>query len=119
MLDDANLFGNAPADRSYAVAELLLNGRMVSRSIVERRAPKDMAYPAPGLAARWQGKNLTLTAGNLARAVQVSFGTIAAQPSDNGFDLLPRESVTVRIDSAADAATLERTLTLSTLATAQ
>nr|NUR38182.1 glycoside hydrolase family 2 protein [Sphingomonas sp.] len=115
LLDDKGLFGKAAPDQSYAVAELLLNGRTVSRSIVERRAPKDMAYPAPGLTSRWQGRNLTITAANLARAVQIGFGTLAAQPSDNGFDLLPGESVTVTVDSAADPATLSRALTLSTL----
>jgi beta-mannosidase len=119
MLDDKSLFGNAAPSQSYAVAELLLNGRAVSRSIIERRAPKEMAYPAPELRVRWQGRNLTLTATNLARAVQIGFGTLAAQPSDNGFDLLPGESVTVTIDSAADPATLARALTLSTLAVAQ
>jgi beta-mannosidase len=117
-LDDKSLFGSAAPSQSYAVAELLLNGRVVSRSFVERRAPKDMAYPAPGVAAHWQGRNLKVTATNLARAVQISFGTLAAQPSDNGFDLLPGESVTVTIDSAADPATLSRALTLSTLAAA-
>jgi beta-mannosidase len=119
MLDDKSLFGNADPSRSYAVAELLLSSRVVSRSIIERRAPKEMAYPAPGLRVRWQGRNLTLTAINLARAVQIGFGTLAAQPSDNGFDLLPGESVTVTIDSAADPATLSRALTLSTLAATQ
>jgi beta-mannosidase len=116
MLDDESLFGGVAPSQSYAAAELLLNGRIVSRSIVERRAPKGMGYPSPGLAVRWQGKNLTLTATNLARAVQIGFGTLAAQPSDNGFDLLPGERVTVPIDSAADPATLARALTLSTLA---
>jgi beta-mannosidase len=116
MLDDKELFGNAAPGESYAVAELLLRGRVVSRSIIERRAAKDMAYPAPGLTVRWQGRNLTITARNLARAVQIGFGTLGAQPSDNGFDLLPGESVTVTIDSAADAAALSRALTLSTLA---
>ena len=119
MLDDRSLFGSAPPNASYAVAELLLNGGIVSRSIVERRLPKDMAYPAPALTARWQGKNLTLTATNLARVVEIGFGTLAAQPSDNGFDLLPGESVTVGIDSAADPATLSRALTLSTLGPAR
>jgi beta-mannosidase len=114
VLDDRSLFGSAPSNQSYAVAELLLNGRVVSRSTVERRAPRDMGYPPPGLSTRWQGKNLTLTATNLARAVQIGFGTIAAQPSDNGFDLLPGESLTVTIDSAADASALSRALTLST-----
>jgi beta-mannosidase len=115
LLDDKDLFGNAPPNASYAVAELLLNGRSVSRSIVERRALKDMAYSAPGLRAGWQGRTLTLTAAKLARAVDIGFGTIAAQPSDNGFDLLPGESITLTIDSAADPATLARSLTLSTL----
>ena len=115
MLDDESLFGGAAPSQSYAAAELLLSGRVVSRSIVERRAPKDMGYPSPGLAARWQGKNLTITASNIARAVQIGFGTLAAQPSDSGFDLLPGETVTVTIDSAADPATLARSLTLSSL----
>ena len=119
VLDDKSLFRNAAPEGSYAVAELLLNGRIVSRSIIERSVPKDMAYPAPGLKERWQGKNLTITSTNLARMVAIGFGTIAAQPSDNGFDLLPGESVTVTIDSAADPATLARALTLSTLAAAQ
>jgi beta-mannosidase len=74
-----------------------------------------MAYSAPGLKAGWQGRTLTLTAAKLARAVDIGFGTIAAQPSDNGFDLLPGESITLTIDSAADPATLARSLTLSTL----
>ena len=115
MLDDADLFGAAAPDQSYAVAELIADGRVLSRSIVERRAPKDMAFPAPGLTASWKGRTLTLTAGNLARAVHIGFGTVPAQPSDNGFDMLPGERVTVTIESGADPATLANALTLSTL----
>jgi beta-mannosidase len=114
-LDDATLFGAAGPRESYAVADLILNGRTVSRAIVERAEPKDMAYPAPGLTAHWSGKTLTLTARNLARAVMIGFGTIPAIPSDNGFDLLPGESVTVTIRSDANAATLQHALTLQTL----
>jgi beta-mannosidase len=115
MLDDTSLFGTAAADQSYAVAELIADGRVLSRAILERRAPKEMAYPQPGLSASWEGKRLTLTARNLARSVHIGFGTVAAQPSDNGFDMLPGEQVTVTIQSAADQATLARLLTLSTL----
>jgi len=114
-LDDATLFGPASPRDSYAVAEFILNGRTVSRAIVERAEPKDMAYPAPGLTPRWSGKTLTLTARNLARAVMIGFGTVPAIPSDNGFDLLPGESVTVTIRSDADAATLQHALKLQTL----
>ncbi len=115
-LDDAELFGAAPAQSSYAVAELSLDGRRVSRAVIERAEPKDMAYPDPGLSTRWEGDRLTVTAANLARAVMIDFGVVAATPSDNGFDLLPGESVTVTVDSAADPQALRQALTLRTLA---
>ena len=63
---DADLFAAADPKASFAVAELMIDGRAVSRSIVERALPKDMAYPAPGLTARWEGKRVTITAGALA-----------------------------------------------------
>jgi beta-mannosidase len=114
-LDDAALFGSAPANASYAVAELIVGDRTISRAIVERLVPKDMAYPDPGLAARWEGNRVTVSARNLARAVMLDFGTVDAQASDNGFDLLPGESVTVEVRSARPAADLARALTLRSL----
>ncbi|GGO97960.1 beta-mannosidase [Stakelama pacifica] len=119
MIDDATLFGNAPANASYAVAELKIGGKTVSRQVIERLLPKDMAYPAPGLSAEWQGKSVTITARSLARAVMLDFGKIAAQPSDDGFDLLPGESVRVTVQSDADAQALQKALTLRTLAGAR
>ena len=114
-LSDETLFGAADPRASYAAAELIVAGKIVSRALVERDEPKDMAYPPPGLTARWSGKTLTLTATNLARAVMIGFGTIVATPSDNGFDLLPGESITVTIESDADAATLQHALMVRTL----
>jgi beta-mannosidase len=114
-IPDADLFHGADAKASYAVAELLLDGKPVSRTIVERALPKDMAYPAPGLKAAWEGKKVTITATALARAVMLDFGATAAQPSDDGFDLLPGESITVDVRSDATAAALKRALTLRTL----
>jgi beta-mannosidase len=115
-IDDAALFGDAPAAASYAVAELLIGGKVASRAIVERALPKDMAYPDPGLTATWQGRSVTVTARHLARAVMLDFGTVAAQPSDNGFDLLPGESATISVASGASGATLAKVLTLRSLA---
>ena len=112
---DTDLFAGADPRASFAVAELLVDGRSVSRTIVERALPKDMAYPAPGLTARWEGKRVTIAANALARAVMLDFGELAAQPSDDGFDLLPGESVTVDVRSDASAAALRRALTLRTL----
>ncbi len=115
-IDDAALFRDAPARASFAVAELLIGGQVVHRTIVERAPPGEMAYPAPGLRAAWKGDSVTLSATGLARAVMLDFGTVAAQPSDNGFDLLPGESVTVTIASEASRAALARALTLRSLA---
>ncbi|MDD1452732.1 hypothetical protein NHF48_020220 [Sphingomonas sp. H160509] len=75
-----------------------------------------MAYPDPGLSVRWTGTDVKITATNLARAVMLDFGAVAAQPSDDGFDLLPGESVTIHVVSDASAATLRKALTLRTLA---
>jgi beta-mannosidase len=115
VADDV-LFAGADAAASYGVAELVIDGKVASRTLVERRLPKDMAYPAPQLAARWHGRQVTITAGHLARAVMLDFGSVAAQPSDNGFDLLPGESVTIDVAAKASPATLAKALTLRTLA---
>ncbi len=115
MLGDAELFGTADPAASYAVAELIVGDRAVSRAIVERVPPKAMTYPAPGLSVRWDGKTATITATRLARAVHLGFGTLDARPSDDGFDLLPGESRAVTIVSATAPATLATALTLSTL----
>ena len=112
---DADLFAGADPKASFAVAELMIDARAVSRTIVERSLPKDMAYPAPGLTVRWEGKRVTITASALARAVMLDFGDLAAQPSDDGFDLLPGESVTIDVTSDASAAALRKALTLRTL----
>jgi beta-mannosidase len=45
----------------------------------------------------------------------LDFGATVAQPSDNGFDLLPGESRTLTVTSEASAAALARALTLRTL----
>ncbi|WP_183984107.1 beta-mannosidase [Sphingomonas jinjuensis] len=115
-LTDADLFAEAPSASSYAVAELVVDGRVASRTIVERSVPKDMAYPDPGLTATWNGNAVTVSAKALARAVMLDFGDIGAQPSDDGFDLLPGESVTVTVRSKASAATLKKALTPRSLA---
>jgi beta-mannosidase len=115
-VSDAQVFANAPAEASYAVAELAVGGKTVSRQIVERALPKAMAYPAPGLSATWDGKAVTITTKALARAVMLDFGAVDAKASDNGFDLLPGESLRIEITSKADAAVLRKALVLRTLA---
>ncbi|SEN00061.1 beta-mannosidase [Sphingomonas gellani] len=114
LTDDALFAGSDPA-ASYAVAELVVGDTVASRTIVERGVPKDMRYPDPGLSATWAGNRVTVTAARLARAVMLDFGATAADPSDNGFDLLPGESRTVTVTAQASPAALARALTLRSL----
>jgi beta-mannosidase len=116
---DAAVFADAAPEASYAVAELLVDGKQVSRQLLERALPKAMAYPVPGLGATWNGKSVTVTAKALARAAMLDFGTADAQASDNGFDLLPGESRTIAVTSKKSAEALRDALVLRSLAGAE
>lgn len=115
-LPDAKLFAGGDPARTVAVAELLVGDRAVSRTLVTQVPAKAMALPDPGIVARWDGDRLTLTAARLARAVWVGFGAHDATLSDNAFDLLPGESVTLTVQSRTPIATLKRALAVRTLA---
>ncbi|RJG56206.1 glycoside hydrolase family 2 protein [Sphingobium terrigena] len=116
-LGDDMLFGMADRSRTFAVADLMVDGRQVSRAIVSALPEKAMALPDPGLVARWSlsadGKpQLTVTATRFARGLWIGFGTIDARASDNYVDLLPGESVTASIASKAPLSTLQKALEL-------
>jgi beta-mannosidase len=115
-VSDAALLGGGDPVRTIAVAELLVDGRIVSRALISATAPKDMTLPDPGIVARWDGDRLTLTATRLARAVWIDFGAIDATPSDNAFDLLPGESRMITVSSPTSSAALARAVTIRTLA---
>lgn len=121
---DATLFGDADTARSFAVAEMMLDGKLASRALVSALPEKTMALPDPGLTTGWStgpdGKpQLTIKAARLARGLWVGFGTTDAAASDNYFDLLPGESVTVSITSKASLAMLEKSLELRHLGAAK
>ncbi len=114
-IPDEELFGLTDARDSVVLAELSIGDRLVDRRIVERALPKDVRWPDPGLTARWNGRDVTITATALARAVMLDFGATPAQPTDDGFDLLPGESRTIAVASDATPAQLKRALTLRSL----
>jgi beta-mannosidase len=118
-LDDAALLKGADPKRAFAVYELSEGGAPVSRALVFFDPAKTMALPDPevraDLAPGAGGYVLTLKATHLARAVWVAFGDTDAEVSDNALDLLPGETVTLSVKSAADLATLKRTLSVCTL----
>jgi Beta-galactosidase/beta-glucuronidase len=123
LTDDA-LFGGADRTRSFAVAELLIDGQVSARALVSALPEKAMALPDPGFTTIWttapDGKpQLTVKASRLARGLWIGFGSTDASASDNYFDLLPGESVTVSITSKASLATLKTALELRHLGAAR
>jgi len=115
---DAALFGAGDTKAKIALAELVVDGKTVSRALIEPALPKDTPLPDPGLRATWSkdGRRLTLRATRLARAVWVEFGPLDATLSDNAFDLMPGETREITVTSAAKPALLTRNLHIRTLA---
>jgi beta-mannosidase len=93
---------------------------VVSRNPVFFALPKDLRLPRPNVRADLtpaaKGYTLTLATDALARDVWVSFGDLDARLSDNSFDLLPGEPVTLAVDSEASAEALRQALQLQDLA---
>lgn len=121
---DEALFGAADRTRTLAVADLMIGGQRVSRSVVAALPEKAMALPDPGLVTTWSTgpdgtPRLSVRATRFARGLWIGFGAVPAQASDNYFDLLPGESVTVSITSQALPATLKRALELRHLGAAR
>jgi beta-mannosidase len=118
---DAQLAGTQPRAR-FAVVDLLVDGQRVSRALTFFDAAKALALHVPHIRTQWapsgDGYTLSLSTDTLARAVWVSFGTLDAQLSDNAFDLLPGEPVSLHVRSTASLDALRGALQLQDLASA-
>ncbi len=116
-LADAELLHGADPHRSVAVFELLDHGQVLSRHTLYFERAGALALPEPRLQAELSadGHSLTVHAQRLAREVWVDFGALDVQLSDNAFDLLPGESVTLQLQSPAAADALRKALRLRSL----
>ncbi len=119
---DAALLNGADPARTVAVAEMLDGGRVLSRQVVYFAAAKDLALARVKidsvLREDGDGYLLQLRAPQLVRALWIEFDGLDATLEDNALDLLPGETVTIRVRAAADSATLRRALRLTSLADA-
>jgi beta-mannosidase len=118
-LDDAAYLKGADPARTFAVYDLYDGDKPISRAVVYFAAAKAMPLPDPGVVSEIAGGagdyTLTLKANRLARSVWIGFGDTDVEVADNAFDLLPGETVTLKLKSAADLATLKKALTVQTL----
>jgi beta-mannosidase len=78
-------------------------GKRVSRNLIFFDVTHALELPvAPKIETTLNGDaTLTLKSAKLARGVYVSFGNLDVQASDNYFDLLPGETVTLHLKTAA------------------
>ena len=114
------LLGGADPDRSFLVFELKIAGQTVSRNEVFFDTMRNLALPAkPAIVGTVTGTDgdfvLTMRSPVLARNVYVSFDGLEVRPSDNYFDLLPGEELTVHFTTSASRDQLLQALKTTSL----
>ncbi len=111
-IEKSALAAKGDPDHSFLVFDLEVAGKNVSRNLVYLDVTHNLELPIAPKIATTLTKNsedytVTLQASSLARDVFLSFGDLEAQTSDNYFDLLPGETVTVHVKSQATADQLQ------------
>ncbi|MDQ6645613.1 MAG: glycoside hydrolase family 2 protein [Pseudomonadota bacterium] len=121
-LTDAALLHGGSAANTIAVFELLQDGKLLSRHLLYFDSAPKLQLPDPALSgslvAHGDGYRLTVQARRFARGVWIDFGDRDAKLSDNAFDLLPGQSMTLDVHSDASIAALRTSLRLHSLADA-
>ena len=121
LTDAAMLHGGSATD-TIAVFELLQHGQLLSRHLLYFAPARDLQLPDPALCgslvAHGSGYRLTVQAKRFARGVWVDFGDLDATLSDNAFDLLPGQSMTLDVHSGASIDALRTALQINSLADA-
>jgi len=125
---DAELLQGADPLAHLAVFEWREDGTVRSRRLIYFDRAKHLNLPHAEVQTQLQSirpgyYQLQLTSSHLARAIWVEFGdadtmAIDVKLSDNAFDLLPGDTMTLTIESSADIDTLRSALRVRTLDTA-
>jgi beta-mannosidase len=105
-VDKAALSAKGDPHRTFLVFDLEVAGKKVSRNLIFFDVTHDLDLPvAPKIETSFNQSGgdftITLQSQKLARSVYLSFGDLDVQSSDNYFDLLPGEAVTIRLKSSA------------------
>ena len=119
-LNQKELLGGADPDRTFLAFELKVAGQTVSRNELFFDTMRNLALPVkPAVQSSITGTGsdftLTLRSPVLARSIGLSFGDLEVKPSDNYFDLLPGEEVTVQLTTSASLDQLQRSLRITSL----
>ena len=106
--------------RSFLVADLEVGGQLVSRNLLFLDVTHNLELPvAPKIESNLNktdgGYSITLRTPALARNVYISFGDVDVQTSDNYFDLLPGEPVTITLKTSSTLDQLKSALRITSL----
>ncbi len=100
-----DLLKGTDAQHAFAVFDLSSGGKLVSRNVYLFDVTRNLSLPAPTIKSEITGSGgrytLRLESAVLARHVYVSFGDTGVHVSDNYFDLLPNEPVTIQLETKA------------------
>jgi beta-mannosidase len=109
------LLTGTDTQHAFALFDLMKGDKIVSRNLHLFDRTRNLALPVPAIQVDWSGDAgttlfLRLQSPVLARHVYVSFGDNEVEVSDNYFDLLPGEAVTLQLKSKAGEDQLRRSL---------
>lgn len=119
-VDEKMLLTKGDPRRSFLVFELEIAGKRISRNLIFLGHMRDLDLPvAPpiesNLTQAGGGYALNLRTSALARNVHISFGDLDVQISDDYFDLLPGDAVTITVKSSATLEQLKAELKVLSL----
>ncbi len=105
-LDKADLAAKGDPRSSFLVVDLEVGGQRISRNLVFFDVTHNLQLPVipkieTTLGQSGKDYTITLQSPQLARSVNISFGDLEVESSDNYFDVLPGEPVTVTLKSSA------------------
>ncbi len=115
-----DLAAKGDPDNSFLVVDLEMGGKKISRNLVFFDVTHNLHLPVmPKIETAFSpsGKDygITLQSPQLARSVYLSFGDLDVESSDNYFDLLPGEPVTITLKSSASIEQLKASLKIVSL----
>jgi beta-mannosidase len=112
----------ADAAKVVVVADLSVDGKVVSHNVIYLLPTKEVQLPLARVSTEVQpvdgGYRVRLASDVLARSVQLSFGTLDVELSDNFVDLVPGEPVDIQIRSSASLDEIRKNLAVRSLADA-
>jgi beta-mannosidase len=120
LLDVSDLAKKGDPRETFLVFDLEIGGQKVSRNLIFQDVTHNLKLPvSPKIETTVNGSGqnfqVTLRSTELARNVYISLGDLDARFSDNYFDLLPGEPVTITIKSAASLDQIRQALQVTSL----